>query len=106
MVLFEGFVRCTRENKSAVIEQDDAIAETLDGLGVMRDKDNDLALGAKYSHPLDALFLKSLVADGEDLIDYKHVGIQVYGQRESQPRLHPGRIVLDWYIHKGVQFGK
>jgi hypothetical protein len=45
-------------------------------------------------HPPEALALEGHVADGEDLVDEQHLGLEVRGDGEREAEVHAGRVVL------------
>jgi hypothetical protein len=45
--------------------------------------------------PAQALALEALVADGEDLVDEEHIGIEEGGDREAEAQEHARRVRLD-----------
>ena len=52
-----------------------------------------------------ALLLEVLVADREDLVEQEDVGIELRRDREAEPHLHAGRIVLQRHVHEVAQPG-
>ena len=53
----------------------------------------------------DALLLEIGVADGEDFVEQQDVGVEVRRNRESQPHVHAGRVVLDRHVHEVLEPG-
>ena len=60
----------------------------------------------KSLDPLKALFLKSGVADAENLIDDQDVGIDFGSDRKGEAHVHSGGVLLHWGIYKVAQFGE
>src|SRR5579875_37302 len=74
---------------AAVVEPDAIGAELLNGLERVRDHDQGAPLGAHAGDAVVAAPLESLVADGQDLVDDQDVRVEVHGDREAQPSVHP-----------------
>jgi len=58
------------------------------------------------AHLAQALVLERLVADGEHLVHEQDVGIDVDRDREAQPDVHAGRVVLHRLIDEFGQLGE
>ena len=58
----------------------------------MRDEHDRAAALLELRDPTEALALELLVADGEDLVEEQHVGVDVRGDREAEPHVHPRRV--------------
>src|SRR3990172_3172966 len=71
------------------------VAQALDHGEVVADEDDRPAFTRGIFHLPETLPLKRDVADREDFVDQKDVGLQVCGDRKSQPDPHPGRVPLD-----------
>ena len=71
------------------LEIDGAFAQVRDRLQVVRDEHDRDALALERVHPLDAPLLKRHVADGQHLVDEKHVWIEMRRDRETEARVHP-----------------
>ncbi len=57
-------------------------------------------------HLLDALALELQVADSENLVHQEDLGVQVSGNREGEPYLHPARIAFDHRVDELSGLGK
>ena len=61
-------------------------------------------------HPLgdqrEALALERLVADGEDLVDQQHVGVEVGDDREAEPQEHARAVGLDRHVDEVAELGE
>ena len=57
-------------------------------------------------HAVQALALEGLVTDGEHLVDEQHVGIDVDRDREAEPDVHPGRVVLHLLVDEPLELGE
>ena len=87
----EGPDRLTRWSDCdnlAVLEHDHAFADLAYRPDRVRDDDDRAALGLELVDPVEALFLESLVPDGEHLVDEQHVGLDVHRDGEAEPDVH------------------
>ncbi len=89
--------------QSAVVDQAHPIADRLYRWCRVRDKDNRSSGSRKLLHRLHALLLKVLIADREDLVQQQDVGIQIRCNREAEPHLHAGRVVLERHVHEVIE---
>ena len=53
-----------------------------------------------------ALLLERRVADGEDLVDQQDVGVDVDRDREAEPDVHAGRVVLHRLVDELLDAGE
>ena len=88
MVAGDGVLRRPVELDPALAQEDRALAEPLDGGGVVRDEDDRAAALLELEDLAEALPLELLVADREDLVEEEHVDLQVGGDREAEPHVH------------------
>src|SRR5262249_59085765 len=65
-----------------------------------------LAPGTKGRGLVGTLCVKVRIADGEDLVDQKNVGLDVDGNRESEAHIHARRIVLHRRVDEVLQPGE
>jgi hypothetical protein len=82
-----------------VVEPDRAPAHLVDGTQVVADEDDCAPLATEVAHLPDALFPESKIADREHLVDEHDLGLDVRGNREREPQVHPPRIALDRSVH-------
>ena len=75
-------------NQAAVGQHDRPVADGAHLVGRVRDEDDRPALALEDLDPLEALALEALVADGQDLVDHEHVGIDVDSHREAEADVH------------------
>ena len=87
-------------------EEDRTLAEALDGLGVVRDEEDRAALVLERRDDAEALPLEVLVADGEDLVEEKDVGLEERGDREPEPHRHPARVGTDRPVDRVLDLGE
>ena len=77
-----------------------------DGRKVMTDKQHGATAARHVVHLANALFLKSGVTDGEDLVHDQDVWSQIGGDGKRQPHAHTRRIPLYWGVYKLRNFGE
>ncbi len=82
------------------IEHRDTAADRLHGRGRVRDEQDRPPVGEEALQRSHALLLKILVANGEDLIEEQDVRLELRGDGEAEPHVHPGRIALDRDVHE------
>ena len=64
------------------------------------------ALAGHVADLADALSLERRVAHGQHLVHQQDLGLEVGGDREGQPQVHPGRVVLDRRIDEALDLGE
>ena len=89
----------------AVVEDDGAVADRPDLVGVVRDEQDRPPLLLEGPDPVQALGLELLVADGQDLVDDEHVGVDVDGDREAEPDVHARGVELHLGVDELAQYG-
>src|SRR5674476_134935 len=83
---------------AAMIEPDSFVTHILDQAhGVSNQHDGGTTL-AQFEHVVEALALELLITHSDDLIDDEDLGIDGYGNRETQPHVHATGVDL----HGGV----
>ena len=81
-------------DQATLVQPDHPVADARDLKGLVGDK-NGGAVGADFSHLVEALEAEGQVADGQDLIEDEHVGAQqVHCHGEAEADLHAGGITL------------
>ena len=90
----------------ARIEPQRLVAEALDQAERMRDEQDRLAAALELGELVQALVREALVADGENLVDQQHVGIDVDRDRESEPHVHARRVGLDRRVDELLHLGE
>ena len=88
VVAGDRLLRRAVELDAAVAQQHRALAEALDRGGVVRDEDDRPAALLELEDLREALALELLVADGEDLVEQEHVGVDVRGDGEAEAHVH------------------
>ena len=88
----------------ASLHQHRAVAEALDRVHVVRDKDDRLALALEAVELLEALLLEGCVADGEDLVDQQDLCLHLDRGCEGQAHEHPRGVVLQLQVDELLQF--
>src|SRR5262249_20098394 len=81
-------------------------AEVRDGGHVVADEEDGSAIPCHFAHLAEALVLKGCVADGEHLVDNEDLRLQMRGDGEGQPNVHPSRIVLHRRVDEFLDAGK
>src|SRR5579862_8188747 len=66
----------------------------------MRDEQDSTAATAYVLHLSDALSLEVSVADGQDLVNNQDFRVQVRGDGERQPHIHPAAVTLNRRVDK------
>ena len=94
------------EDPGSVAEQHSAIAEPLDGLGVMRDEHDRAATPLELVDLPEALALEFLITDREDLVQEEHVRLNVRGDRKAEPHVHTGGVGAHRQVDEPLQLGE
>ena len=76
------------EANRAVDEQDRAVAQPLDGRGVVGDEQDRPAAFLEGCDDAEALSLEALVPDGEHLVEQQDVGLEECGDGEAETHRH------------------
>ena len=82
------------------------VADPHHQIGRMGDEHDRAAVPLELLHLRQALGLEGDVADGQDLVDQEDRGIDVHGDGEPQPDVHPAGIELDLGVHEVLQLGE
>ena len=61
---------------------------------------------AEVLHPAEALLLELGVADGEHLVDEQDLRLEVRGDREREPHVHPARVALHGRVDELLDLGE
>src|SRR5690349_835776 len=85
----ERLLRRTVDLELPVAQQNGTLAEPLHRRSVVADVDDRAAALLELEDLREALALKLLVADCEDLVEQEHVGLDVRGDREAEAHVHP-----------------
>ena len=105
-VLGDRLLRRPVERDLALTQQHRAVAEPLDGLCVVRDEDDRAAAVLELGDLAEALSLELLVADREDLVEQQDVGLDVRGDREAEPHVHPRRVGPHRQVDELLELGE
>ena len=89
-----------------MVDEDRARAQIDDRRQVVRDEDERDAARDQLAHAVDALLLEADVADAEHFVDEQHVGVEVRGDREAEPRVHARRVALDRRVDELADAGE
>ena len=101
-----NLVRLAQMHKMSSLQQHRAVAEAVQRTHVVRYKHDRSPLVAHSVEDVKALLLKGGVADGEHLIDEQDVGVDLDRDRECQPDVHAGGVVLELQLLELAQFGE
>ena len=85
-------VRRAVELDSSVAQENGTVAEALDCGCVVRHEHDRAAALLELEDLAEALALELLVADREDLVEQEHVCVDVRGDGEPEPHVHPRRV--------------
>ncbi len=89
-----------------MIDDDRACAQVENGRQVVGDEDERYAAVDQLAHPFDAAILERRIADAEHLVDQQDVGIEMRGNRETEARVHAGRVALDLRVDELADAGE
>ena len=105
-VQFNAASRVAVEGYFALVHKNHAIAEVRHLRRAVTDEENCFVLSPKLIQPVEALLLKAHVANSENLVDDKHVRIDLGCHRKRQPDVHAGRILLNGSVDKFANFSE
>ena len=91
---------------AAVVEQDRALAQLRNRLHVVRDENHRPAGRSEILHPPEAAPLELGVPDREHLVDEQDLGLEMRGDRERQPHVHPARVPLHGRVDEPLDAGE
>ena len=91
-VLGDRLGRRPVERDRALAQQHRPVAEALDRLRVVGHEDDRSPTALELGDLAEALALELLVADREHLVEQQHVRLDVRGDGEPEPHVHPGRV--------------
>ena len=83
-----------------------AIAHPFQRRRRVRDERDGLTLLAKREDAVDALALKGLVADREDLVEEQDLRVHVDGDRETEPHVHARGVRADRQVDEALQLAE
>src|SRR5690606_2385053 len=101
-----GKLRFAVHQHLTIAEDDNAIAEHLDGVEIVGNKNNRAAVGAKIANTAHTFLLKMTVAHRQRLVHQKNIGISVNGNGKRQAHHHPGRIGTQRLADKATEFSE
>ena len=94
------------EGDLPALEEHRALAQPLDGRGVVGHEDDRPALLLEGEDAAEALPLEGLVSDGEDLVEEEDVGVEERGDREPEPHGHTRRVRPDRSVDRVLELGE
>ena len=83
-----------------------AVAQRLDDRQVVGDEEHGAALCGDLAHLAQAFLLEGGVADREDLVDEQDLRLEVRGDGEREPHVHPARVALDRRVEEALDLGE
>ena len=89
-----------------MVEDYGLVAESAHLFCRVRDKKHRYIVFKHRHDPFLALCSETGIADGEHLVEDKHLRVNRGGYRKAETRAHTGGIVLDRYMHKVLELGK
>src|SRR5262249_29497735 len=93
-ILGNHFRGGTELQHAALVEQQAAVAQALDGGHVVAHQDYGPVAAGKRLHAAEAFLLEVDVTYGKHLVDEQDFRLEVRGNRERQPHSHAARIAL------------
>jgi hypothetical protein len=78
----------------------------LDHAERMRHEEDRLAPALELTELVEALVREPFVADGEDLVDQQHLGIDVNRHRETEAHVHARRVGLHRRVDEILHLGE
>lgn len=90
----------------AVVKQEDAGAELLNGVQIVADKQHGAAGVPGVLHLAQALLLEGGVAHSQHLIHHEDGGVQVSGDGEREPEEHARGVILERRVQKKLGAGE
>ena len=97
--------RAVRDHAPAV-QEEGARTETGDGGHVVAHEEHGPPQPGHVVHLAQALSLERAVAHRQDLVDDQDLRLQVGGDREGEPRVHPAAVALDRRVEEALDLGE
>ena len=94
------------ELEPALAQQHRPLAQPLHLGRVVRDEDDRAAALLELEDLAEALALERLVADGEDLVEQEDVGVEMRGDREAEPHVHPRGVGAHGPVDRLLELGE
>jgi len=88
------------------LHPDGAPAQCLDRGDVVRHEHERATLAHQLGHPLDTPVVEAGVSDRDGFVDEQEVGLEVRRDREADPQLHPGGVLLHGLVDRGADTGE
>src|SRR6266496_2100975 len=83
------------EDDLTLVEPDRVVVELRDSLHLVRDEEHGATGATQVLHPSEAATLELGITHGQDLVDQKHLRLEMGGDSERESHRHPARIALD-----------
>ena len=94
------------EDDFAFFDEDGTRTETTDGVHVVGNEDDGLAVVAQRFEVIVALLLESGITDGEDFVEEENVAVSADGDGKSKTDLHARGVVLELLVLERLKFGE
>ncbi len=91
------------EGDLAVAQEHGPSADAVDRGRVVGDEDDRATALLELEDLPEALALELLVAHGEDLVQQQHVDLEMRGDRETEPHVHPRRVRAHRDVDEALQ---
>jgi len=88
LILIDDLARRAIREYATMAQQQGAIAQPVYRREIMRDEDDSAPTFAKLGNTVEALRLKAASPTARNLVEQQDVGVQVGGNRKSQPHKH------------------
>ena len=105
-ILLNDVVRLADRDSIALLEQENAIAESLHAREVVADEDDSSSLALQAPEDVEALLLEADIADGENLVDEIDVGVSLDRRGKAEPHMHSRGVVLELQVHEILELGE
>ena len=96
----------TVEHELGVVDHDRPIADLAHRRRVVGHEHDRPAIRLELLDPAQALRLEQLVPDREHFVDQQHVRVEIDGDGEAEPDVHPRRVVLDRLVDELGELGE
>ena len=106
VVLGDRLARGAVERHLAVTQQHGSRAQSVDGSRVVGHEDDRPAPLLELEDLPEALALKLLVSDREDLVEQQNVDIEMGGDRKAEAHVHAGGVRADWDVDEALELRK
>ena len=93
-------------NELALLQEEGPRADLSDDVDRVRHEHDRSPIALEVADPAEAATLERLVADGEDLVHDEDLRVDVNRNGESEPDVHPGRVVPHLHVDERLELGE